>query len=83
MRDSIWLKFGTNIGGLKVNISIKCRVNLINIQGVISNFTYKTKSNFSHAYRVNCFKEQAENQCVAQRSVFWWLESIEKEITEI
>ena len=40
-RAPIWLKFGTRNGGLKANISIKIGVNLINIQGVISDFTHK------------------------------------------
>ena len=35
----IWLKFGTCIGGLKANASIKFWVNLINIEEVISDFT--------------------------------------------
>ena len=41
----IWLKFGTPIGGLKVNTSVKLGVNpqvyLINNEGVISEFTVK------------------------------------------
>ena len=41
MCNSIWLKFGTNIGGLKANTSIKFGVNLINIQEVITNFMIK------------------------------------------
>jgi len=61
MRVSIWLKFGTHIGGLKANTSIKFAVTLIKIQGAISNSTHKTTSNFCHAYRVNHFGEQAEN----------------------
>ena len=77
MCASIWLKFGTGIGGLKANTITKFGVNLINIQGGISNFTHKAKSNFYHTYRVNCFKEQTENWYVArlkhQRSAFWWL----------
>ena len=66
MHASIWLKCGTHIGGLKTNTSINFGVNLFDVQGVISDFTHslthKTKSNFFHAYRVNCFKEQAENR---------------------
>ena len=62
MRASISLKFGTLIGYLKVNTSIKFGVNLINIQRVISNFTHKAKLNFYHTYRINNFKEQTENQ---------------------
>ena len=42
MRASIWLKFGTRIGGLKANTIIKFGIILINIQGVTSNFTHKT-----------------------------------------
>ena len=44
--------------GLKANISIKFRVNLIQIQGVISGFTHKVKLNFCHAYRVNHFEDK-------------------------
>ena len=43
MRASIWLKFGTPSGGLKVNINIKFGINMINTEVVISNFTYKAK----------------------------------------
>ena len=64
MHASIWLKFGTRIGGLKVNTSINFGVNLINIEGVISDFMHKLKSNFCQAYRVNCFEEKAENQYI-------------------
>ena len=49
MRASIWLKSDMHIGCLKANTKIKFGVNLINIQGVISNFTHKTKSNFCHS----------------------------------
>jgi len=62
MRASICLEFGTLIEGLKANTSIKFGINLIDIQGVTSNFMHKSKSNFCQAYRVNCFEEQAENQ---------------------
>jgi len=62
-------KFGTCIGGLKANTSIKFGVNLINNEGVISDFTHKAKLNFCHAYRVNCFEEQAENWYVARLNV--------------
>ena len=58
---SIWLKFGTCIGGLKANISINFGVNLIKIQGVISDLMHKAKLNFCQANRLNRFKEQAEN----------------------
>ena len=63
MRTLIWLKFGTLIGGLKANTSIDFRVNLINIEGVISNFTHKSKLN------LNCFEEQAENRYVARLNI--------------
>ena len=51
------------------NTSIDFWVNLINIEEVISDFTYKLKSNFCQAYRVNCFKEQAENRYVARLNI--------------
>ena len=66
MRASMWLKIGSHIGRLKVNASIKFRVNLINIQGVIIDFTLKAKSDFCHAYRVDIFEELTENQYVAR-----------------
>jgi len=66
MRASI---FGTRIGGLKANTSIDFGVNLINIEGVISDFTHKSKSNFCQAYRVNHFEEQAENWYVARLNI--------------
>ena len=69
MRTSIWLKFGTHIEGLKANTSIDFGVNLINTEGVISDFTHKLKSNFCQAYRVNRFEEQAENRYVARLSI--------------
>ena len=69
MLTSIWLKFGTLIGGLQANTSITFGINPINIQGVISNFTHKTKSNFCQAYRLNCYKEQAENWYVARLNI--------------
>ena len=69
MCASIWLKFGTRIGGLNANSSIKYGINLINIRGVTSNFTHLTKSNFCQAYRLNCFEEQAENRCVARLNI--------------
>ena len=75
MRASTWLKFETHIGGLKANTSIKFGVNLINIQGVISDLMNKAKSNFCHTYKVNRFEEQAENWCVARLNIrgvpFW------------
>ena len=61
MRASIWLKFGTCIGGLKANITINFGVNLLKIQGVISDFMHKAKLKFCQAYRLNRFKEQTEN----------------------
>ena len=64
MRASILLKCSC-IGGTKANNCINFGVNLFNIQGVISDFTHKTKSNICQTYRVNCFMEQAENQSVA------------------
>ena len=69
MRASIWLKFSTRIGGLKANTSMDFVVNQINIEGVISNFMHKSKSNFYQAYRVNCFEEQAENWYVARLNI--------------
>ena len=69
MHASIWLKFGTRIGGLKANNSIKFGINLINIQGVTSDFTHLTKSNFCQAYRLNRFEEQAKNRCVARLNI--------------
>ena len=54
MRASIWL---THIGGLKANISIKLVANLIDNEGVLSDFTHKTKTNFCHSYGVNHFEE--------------------------
>ena len=69
VRASILLKFGTCIGGLKANTSIDFWVNLINIEGVINDFTHKSKSNFCQAYRVNRFKEQAENRYVARLNI--------------
>ena len=67
MHTSIWLKFGTHIGGLKPNASVKFRINLIKIQGVISNFAHKILLSCLH--RVNCFEEQAENWCVARLNI--------------
>ena len=69
MQASIWLKFGTHIGGLKANASIKFGINVINIRGATSDFTHKTKLNFCQAYRVNCFKELAENRNVARLNI--------------
>ena len=51
------------------NASIKFGVNLINIRGIISGFTHKTKSNFCQAYRVNRFEEQDENRYVARLNI--------------
>jgi len=69
VRASILLKFGTHIGGLKANTSINFWVNLINIEGVLNDFTHKSKSNFCQAYRVNRFEEQAENRYVARLNI--------------
>ena len=69
VRASILLKFGTRIGGLKANTSIDFWVNLIIIEGVISDFTHKSKSNFCQAYRLNRFEEQAENRYVARLNI--------------
>jgi len=69
MRALIWLKLGTHIGGLKANNSIDFGVNLIKIEEIISNFTNKSKSNFCQAYKVNYFKEQAENRYVARLNI--------------
>jgi len=69
VRALILLKFGTRIGGLKSNTSIDFWVNLINIEGVISDFTHKSKSNFCQAYRLNRFEEQAENRYIARLSI--------------
>ena len=82
----IWLKFGTRtrIGGLKANTSINVWVN---VEGVISNFSHKSKSNFCQAYRVNCFEKQAENQYVARLNIrrvrFGGWKSVERETAEI
>jgi len=57
MHALIWLKFETCIEDLNFNTSIKFGISLINIQGVISNFTHETNLNFCYAYRVNHFKE--------------------------
>ena len=40
MHAYIQLKFGTRIGSLKVNTTTNFGVNLINIEGVISNFMH-------------------------------------------
>ena len=69
MRASIWLKLGTRIGGLKANTRIKFGINRINIRGVTSDFTHKTKSNYCQAYRINRFEEQAENWYVARLNI--------------
>ena len=65
----IWLKFGTCIGGPKANTKINFRIYLIKIQGVISDFMHKVKSNLCHAYRVNRFKEQAETWYAARLNI--------------
>ena len=64
MCASILLKFGTRIGSLNANNSIKFGINPINVRGVTSDFTHLTKSNFCQA-RLNRFEEQAENRYVA------------------
>ena len=51
------------------NTTIKFGVNLINIQGVISDFMHKTKLNFCQAYKVNRFEEQAENQYIGKLNI--------------
>ena len=66
MYASIFLKLGIRIGGIKANTSIDFCLNLINIEGIMSGFTHKSKSTFCQAYRVNCFEEQAENRYVAR-----------------
>ena len=71
IRFLIWLKFGTFIRGLKANTSIKFGINLINIQGIISDYMHKAKLNVCRAYRLNCFEEQAENWYVAGLDAFW------------
>ena len=63
------MKVGTLIGVLKANTSINFEVNLINIEGDVSNFTLKAKANFCHPYRVNCFEEQAEHRCVGRLNI--------------
>ena len=62
-------EIGTRIGGIKANIRSNFEVNLSNIQGVITVFTHTAKSNFCHAYRVNCFKQKAENWYVARLNI--------------
>ena len=59
-------QFGKRIDGLKVT---SFGVNMINIQGIISHFMLKAKSNFCHAYRVNRSEEQAENRYVARLNI--------------
>jgi len=58
VRASILLKFGTHIKGLKANTSIDFWVNLINIEGVISNFTHKSRLKFCQAYRVTASRNK-------------------------
>jgi len=69
VRASILLKFGTCIGGLKAKTSIDFWVNLINIEGVRSDFMHKLKLNFCQTYGVNRFEEQAENRYVARLNI--------------
>ena len=66
MHASIWVKFSTQIWGVKANTCIKIGVNLFIIQGVISDLMHKTKLNFCQAYRLNYFEEQAENRYIAR-----------------
>jgi len=87
VRALILLKFCTRIGGLETNTSIEFWVNLINIEGFISDFTHKSKSNFCQACRVNCFEEKAENWYVVRLNIlrvpFGGYKSIECETVEI
>jgi len=66
LQTPIWLKFGTHIGGLKANASIKSWINLNINQGAINDFTHKAKPNFCSGNR---FEEQAENWCVARLNI--------------
>ena len=66
MRASIWLKFGTQYWGSTGKFqhhmwgkSDKHSNNLI----------CKSKSNFCHTYRVNCFEEQLENHYEARLNI--------------
>ena len=82
MHASIWLKFGAYFGVLKVK-AVSSSINLIIIQGLISDFTHKAKSNFCYAYRVSCFKELAENWYVARVKCFlvvrnWWSKRLQR-----
>ena len=69
MHTSIWLKFGTHIGGLKANTSITFGVDLTNNEGAISNFTHEAKLNLCDAYRANCFEEHAENRYLTRLNI--------------
>jgi len=51
------------------NTRIKFGVNLINNEGVISNFKHKAKLNFCHVYRVKHFNEQVENRYVDRLNI--------------
>ena len=55
--------------GLKANTRIKFGINQINIQGGISDFEHKAKTNFCYTYRVNRFEEQAEHRCAARLNI--------------
>ena len=44
-------------------------MNLINNQGVMSDFTQKTESNYCQPYGVNCFEEQIENRYVTKLNI--------------
>jgi len=69
MHAPIWLKFGIRNGNLKVSTSFNFGINLINIEEAISDFTQKAKANFCHGYKINRFKEQAENWHVARLNI--------------
>ena len=69
MHAPIWFEFGIHIGGLKETTNMNFGVNLMTFEGVISSFMHKAKANFCHAYRVNCFEEQSENQHVGRLNI--------------
>ena len=69
MHAPIWLKFDTRIGGLKANTSINFGVNLMDIEGVISDFTRTAKAKYCHTYKVNRSEEQAENRYVGRLNI--------------
>ena len=45
--------FGTNEERVTVDLRTKFVVNLSNIQGVMSVYSHKKRSNFCHGYKVN------------------------------